>query len=83
MRVHSAGHVVHEAVMQIAPYLTPTKGEHGKNAYIEYQDSLTIDKGMQIEKWANQIVSENRKLIPEFSTHNLLRIRILLQILRK
>lgn len=66
MRVHSAGHIVHEAVMQIAPYLAPTKGEHGKNAYIEYQGSLTIDKGIQIEKQANQIISENRKLITEF-----------------
>lgn len=68
MRLHSAGHVVHEAIMQLAAYLIPLKGEHGNNAYIEYKGSLTIDKGRQIEQLANQIVGENRKLTTEFVT---------------
>ena len=28
MRVHSAGHIVHEAVMQVASYLEPLKNSH-------------------------------------------------------
>lgn len=66
MRVHSAGHIVHEAVRIIDPYITPLKGEHGDKPYIEYIGSLTIDKKFAIEKQANAIVEKNLALVCEF-----------------
>lgn len=68
MRVHSAGHVVHEAIRIVAPYLEPLKGEHGKNAYIEYKGSLPIDKTNLIEQNANDLVRQNLPLTTEFVT---------------
>ncbi len=66
MRVHSAGHIVHEAIKIVAPQLTPVKGEHGKTPYIEYQGTLPIDKKYPIEKEANAIVEKNVELRTEF-----------------
>lgn len=68
MRLHSAGHVVHEAVKIIAPQLTPLTGEHGNRAYIEYIGSLPIDKKFTIEKEANSIVEKNLPLKTELVT---------------
>ena len=66
MRVHSAGHIVHEAVKRIAPTLTPIKGEHGTHAFIEYEGSLPIDKTFAIEKETNAMVRDNVSLKTEF-----------------
>lgn len=68
MRVHSAGHIVHEAVKLVSPSLTPVKGEHTSHPFIEYEGSLTIDKKYAIEKKANEIVSQNVSLKTEFVT---------------
>lgn len=68
MRVHSAGHIVHEAVIGVAPYLEPLKGAHGDEAYIEYKGSITQDKKYQIEQKANEIVTQNLTLKAEFVT---------------
>jgi phenylalanyl-tRNA synthetase alpha chain len=65
MRVHSAGHIVHEAVKLVNPSITPLKGEHGSDPYIEYVGSLTIDKKYQIEQEANDIVNKNLSLVTE------------------
>lgn len=66
MRVHSAGHIVHEATKIVAPLLIPIKGEHGNKQYIEYEGSLPIDKKFPIEKEANEIVEKNVPLVTEF-----------------
>lgn len=70
MRLHSAGHIVHEAVMKAAPVLIPQKGEHGDHPYIEYKGSLTIDKKVEIEKIANEIVDMKKKLTTKFVTYD-------------
>jgi phenylalanyl-tRNA synthetase alpha chain len=66
MRVHSAGHIVHEAVMTAAPALEPRKGEHGADPYIEYKGTIPLDKKQVIEYEANSIVQKNLPLTTEF-----------------
>ena len=66
MRVHSAGHIVHEAVMTVAPTLVPIKGEHGNDPYIEYKGTIALDKKQIIEYEANSIVQKNLPLTTEF-----------------
>lgn len=74
MRVHSAGHIVHEAAMHLSPQLIPVKGEHGTKPFIEYEGSLPIDKSFAIEKEANAMVAANALLTTEFvSLEELLR----------
>lgn len=65
MRVHSAGHIVHEAVKIVSPALTPQKGSHGDEPYIEYEGSLAIDKKYLIEKEADMLVEKDLPLKTE------------------
>lgn len=65
MRLHSAGHIVHEAVKMIAPSLVPDTGQHGDNAYIEYRGSLPIDRRYAIEKEANRLVEQDLPITTE------------------
>jgi phenylalanyl-tRNA synthetase alpha chain len=69
MRIHSAGHIVHEAVMKIVPSLIPLKGEHGANAYIEYKGNIPLDKKSLIQHETNTIVQNNLTLLTEFVSH--------------
>lgn len=66
MRVHSAGHIVHEAVMSTTSELSPIKGEHGKEAYIEYKGFIPLDKKQSIQYTSNQIVKNNLIVTTEF-----------------
>ncbi len=75
MRRHSAGHIVHEAVMLVAPQLIPIKGKHSSPSYIEYKGSLTIDKAREIELKTNEIVQKNLALTTEFVTLEELKAR--------
>ncbi len=61
MQVHSAGHILHEAVMHHVPSLKPLKGEHGDQSFIEYSGSISEEMQKPIEHTANQIIS--RKLV--------------------
>ena len=37
MRVHSAGHLVHDVLMTLTPDIVPYRGNHGDKAVLEYQ----------------------------------------------
>ncbi len=70
MRRHSGGHIVHEAVMQLAPSLKPLRADHGKQLFIEYEGSLPIDKTFEIERKANEIVSQDLPLKTEIVSYD-------------
>ncbi len=62
MRLHSAGHVVDFALYLLglspAP-LMPFKGDHGKKPVIYYQGTVEKDFEEDLEKKANELVSQN------------------------
>ena len=66
MKRHTAGHILHEAVMQVAPYLKPIKADHGDKPYIEYQGSIPMTETSQIEREANAIVKADKEIITTF-----------------
>ena len=52
MRLHTAGHLLHDALQEIADFpLVPVKGHHGKKAYLEYAGTGPI----KIERLQGQI----------------------------
>ena len=62
MRLHSAGHVVDFALYLLgySPHpLMPFKGEHEKKPVIHYQGILERDIREELEKKANDLVSQN------------------------
>ncbi len=68
MRRHSAGHIVHDAVSQTIPLLTPIKGDHGKNAFVEYEGLINPILVSRIENLANLMVIEARPIHTEYVT---------------
>ncbi len=42
MRVHSAGHLIHDVLMELATGLIPIRGNHGSSPYLEYQTSQQV-----------------------------------------
>jgi len=66
MRWHSAGHLLHEIIVQAIPGLVPVKGEHGAHAYIEYQGIINPKLKNRLETETNMLVAEDRQFTTEF-----------------
>ncbi|MDD3647437.1 MAG: alanyl-tRNA editing protein [Candidatus Dojkabacteria bacterium] len=60
MKIHSAGHLLHDHLVGKYESLIPLKGNHGKKSFIEYEGSIEGSKE-DIEKEVNDLL--NRDLI--------------------
>jgi Ser-tRNA(Ala) deacylase AlaX len=63
MRVHTAGHIVHDVLVGLVKGLTPGRGDHGSKPYIDYTPE--IDASVDREKLKEQLQSEVNKVISE------------------
>lgn len=43
MRVHAAGHLIHDVLMSMDLSITPLKGNHGDKAFLEYAGVIPVD----------------------------------------
>lgn len=68
MRIHSAGHIVHQAVLNLYPDMTPQAAEHGRHAFIEYTGTMPVDRRYAIELEANRLVDADLPLTTELVT---------------
>ena len=68
MRVHSAGHILHEAVKELLPNLIPIEGQHGKKAYIKYQGSIDEEYIELIREKTNNLIDRSLDINTEFVT---------------
>lgn len=59
MRIHTAGHLLHDVLMTLVNNLTPLVGSHGKKAFLEYQGELEINKKEEIEEKVNEILQKD------------------------
>lgn len=59
MRVHSAGHLIHDVLMTIHPDLKPVKGNHGDKAFLEYVGILAPTAKDELEKSVNEAVQKD------------------------
>ena len=69
MRIHTAGHLVHDALMSLVEGLIPQRGEHGDNPYLKYKG--TVDDAnlpQKLEALSNQLIAENRAVMTEEAT---------------
>ncbi len=64
MRVHTAGHLVHDALMGLVEGLIPQRGEHGDNPYLKYKGTVAVDDLPQrLEAAVNQFIGQDRTVI--------------------
>ena len=64
MRLHSAGHIVHEAVMKVAHGIEPIEGMHGIGGklYLKYKGIIDRTLIPQIQEKTTEIVASNKNI---------------------
>lgn len=70
MRVHSAGHLIHDILMQMVDSLEPTKGGHGKKAFLEYKGSIDPAVKDDLELKVNEAIAQDLAVITRESTYD-------------
>jgi len=63
MRIHSAGHLLHDILMDINPQLVPQKGSHGKKAYLEYLGKINLNQKTLIEEKVNETLQKDLPIV--------------------
>ncbi|KKS90363.1 MAG: Phenylalanine-tRNA ligase alpha subunit [Microgenomates group bacterium GW2011_GWA2_44_7] len=76
MQVHTAGHIIHEVIKEIAPEVEPLEGEHGKHPSIQYKGIVDELLKQDIEKKSNDIISQNLEITSKFVTKEELAIML-------
>ena len=66
MCVHTAGHLLHDALMQLVPGAIPVKGHHGNKPFIEYRDPLPSEIAGELENLANRMIADNLQTYTKF-----------------
>lgn len=67
MKIHSAGHLLHEALMEIDPSLIAQKGYHHDNAYLIYQGKISQEKINSIEIKLKELIIKNLPILCDYT----------------
>ena len=68
MQIHSAGHLLHEAVKSLYPSLVPIEGKHASSAYLKYEGELDKSSADKILRACNSLRSKGLDIKTEFVT---------------
>lgn len=63
MKIHSAGHLVHDVLMILARGLEPLKGSHGKKAFLEYSGSVDVSLKDKLEEKVNEVIGQDLPIV--------------------
>lgn len=69
MKIHTAGHLLHDVLITIVDDLTPLRGSHGKKAFLEYQGKLDTSKKEKIEQRVNEILQKDLPVLTKETTY--------------
>lgn len=70
MKIHSAGHLVHDVLMAMVEGLKPLKGSHGKKAYLEYEGEMDAILKEELEEKVNQAIEGDLLVITKDVTYD-------------
>lgn len=70
MKIHSAGHLLHDVLMTMVKNLTPVKGGHGKKAFIEYQGEVDPHIKQKLEEEVNKTAQQGLEIATKFASYN-------------
>ncbi len=68
MKIHSAGHLIHDVLMTMVKDLVPLKGGHGKKAFIEYRGKIDSGRKEKLENEVNTIAQQDLSIVTKFAT---------------
>lgn len=69
MRVHSAGHLIHDVLMRLVDGLEPSKGSHGKKAFLEYKGTLDPSIKSDLESQVNEAIAADLPITTRESSY--------------
>lgn len=69
MRVHSAGHLLHDVLMTMIPNLIPLRGGHGKKPFLEYKGSVKVNQKEAIEQETNKVLQQDLPIVTREATY--------------
>jgi Ser-tRNA(Ala) deacylase AlaX len=70
MKIHSAGHLLHDVLMTMVKDLTPIKGGHGKKAFIEYKGEVDPFLKEKIETGVNNVTQKGLAIVTKFVSYD-------------
>jgi len=68
MRIHSAGHLLHDVLMTMVKGLIPLRGSHGKKAFLEYSGNLDANIKDSLEKNVNLTLAKDLPIVSKETT---------------
>jgi Ser-tRNA(Ala) deacylase AlaX len=63
MRIHSAGHLIHDVLMSLVSSLKPLKGSHSSKAYLEYEGSMDVSLKDKLADLVKEAVGKDLPII--------------------
>ena len=68
MKIHTAGHLLHDVLMTMVKGLSPMRGGHGKKAFLEYKGELdpALLEPLQLE--VNRVANEELEVVTKETT---------------
>lgn len=69
MKIHSAGHLIHDVLMTMVDGLKPLRGSHGKKAFLEYSGSVELNLKEALEKKVNEVIGQDLPIITKEATY--------------
>ncbi|EFK97337.1 Threonyl/alanyl tRNA synthetase SAD, partial [sediment metagenome] len=69
MKIHAAGHILHDVLMTLAKDLTPLKGSHGKKAFIEYFGVFDPQRQKELEDKVNETINQDLTVVTKESSY--------------
>lgn len=67
MKIHSAGHLLHEILLDIDPTLEATKGYHHDESYLIYKGNIPIDAIPIIESSFNNTIKKDLEILCDYT----------------
>ena len=55
MKIHTAGHLLHDVLMTIVSTIIPIRGGHGKKAFLEYKGEIDVSIKDKLEEEVNLV----------------------------
>ena len=69
MKIHSAGHLLHDVLMTITQNLSPLRGSHGKKAFLEYEGKIDVAIKDKLEKEVNEKALSGLPIVTQEATY--------------
>lgn len=70
MKIHTAGHLLHDVLMTMVKDLRPLRGGHGKKAFLEYKGILDLQMKEKLEAEVNRVAQMEMEVITKETSYD-------------